>query len=190
MPVDLTKLQKMMDQRRFMHSSGVVKMALEMAGAFGADQTKTEAAAWLHDCARCRTGAELLQMACYFGLAVDKLEEKVPDLLHGRVGAEVARVEFGIKDAEILNAIRHHTLGDENMTTFDKIVFVADMVEPGRDYPGVEPLRKLAVENLDEALLAGLNSTIKYVISTNGIIHPKSIMARNAILQQLQKGNL
>ncbi|ADG83350.1 metal dependent phosphohydrolase [Thermincola ferriacetica] len=180
--IDLEKLRRMMDDHRFRHTIGVLKTAEQMARCFHIDLDKARIAAVLHDCARNRSALELLDLSAGFKLSVDFLERQVPDLLHGKVGAEIARREFGVQDEEILNAIRRHTLGDENMTTLDKVIFVADMIEPGRQFPGVDRLRELAAKNLDAAVLAGLNSTLNYVIAKNGIIHPKSIEARNALI--------
>lgn len=184
--VDKEKLKSFMDEKRFRHTLGVAETAAEIAQLYSVNLEEAVTAALLHDCARVLPPGILLEMAEKFSLPIDSLEREVPDLLHGKVGAEIARTEFGIDSPVILNAIRRHTLGDEKMTALDKVIFVADMIEPGRSFPGVDLLRKVAAESLDKAVLAGLNSTIIYVISISGIIHPKSIKARNAILLTLK----
>lgn len=180
-------LREMTDERRYNHTLGVVSCARELAGLYGTDIRQAELAALLHDCARCMRAQDLLTIAAEQGLPVDELEREIPDLLHGKIGAYLAGTRFGIHDRAILKAIELHTLGAQEMTTLDKIIFVADMIEPGRDFPGVEKLRGLARTDLDRALLNCFDSTIRYVIEKQQYIHPQSIAARNAILLKLEK---
>lgn len=180
-------LREMTDDRRYSHTMGVMACARELAGLYGVDTRQAELAALLHDCARCLSPQELLASALEQGLPVDELEREVPDLLHGKVGAFFARARFGVDDPAVLRAIELHTLGAQDMTLLDKIIFIADMIEPSRDFPGVETLRETARTDLDRSLLDGFDSTIRYVIEKRQYIHPRSIGARNAILLKLRK---
>lgn len=107
----------------------------------------------------------------------------MPLLLHACIGADRARELYGIEDEEILQAICRHTVGGENMTELDKIIWFADMIEPGRAYPEVEKLRRLSRESeLDEMLLEGLTDSILFVAQQGRLLHPMTILARNEIL--------
>ncbi|MFZ5641291.1 MAG: bis(5'-nucleosyl)-tetraphosphatase (symmetrical) YqeK [Bacillota bacterium] len=183
----LKLLREMTDDARYNHTLGVVEFARELAGVYGVDHRQAEAAALLHDCARCLSPRDLLATAEGQGLPVDELERAVPELLHGKVGAFFARTRFGVDDRAVLRAIELHTLGAREMTQLDKIIFIADMIEPGRDFPGVEALREVARRELDLALLKCFDSTIRYVMEKQQYIHPQSIDARNAVLLKLHK---
>ena len=109
-----------------------------------------------------------------------------PDLLnwgnfiwHGVVGAEIVRDELNIKDEEILNAIRRHTVGAVDMTTLDKIVYVADFIEAGRDFPGVDLARAVAESSLDQAVIFETKHTIEYLMSQDNAVYPEAILTYN-----------
>ena len=180
-------LRQIMNERRYRHTLGVVQFALEMAKIYGADSGQAQMAALLHDCARCLPPRELLAAAEAQGIPVDDLEREIPDLLHGKVGAYLAGTRYGVSDPAVLQAIELHTLGARDMSTLDKIIFVADMVEPGRDFPGVGRLREMARRDLDRALLNCFDSTVRFVLEKQQFIHPQSVIARNALLLKLHK---
>ncbi len=175
-------LKTLLSERRYHHTMEVVRTAQKMADLYGIDRGKAEAAALLHDIARDFSGREILQMCQKYNIAVDEIEKSLPDLLHGKVGAYLAKNRYGIEDGEVLDAIRFHTTGRKNMSVLEKVVFLADMIEPARDFPGVAGLRELAWQNLDRAVMAGLDSTIRYVLQKGFPVHPNSIEARNALL--------
>jgi len=106
-------------------------------------------------------------------------------LIHGPVGAKIATDLFKITDRDILSAIEYHTYGKKNMTKLEKIIYLADLIEEGRDYPGVEELRALAERDLDRAVLKALDNSIIHVIAKGGLIHPNTIEARNYIINKL-----
>lgn len=172
-----------MSPERYRHTKGVVVTALKLAEICGVDTCKAETAALLHDIARDFSGVRILKLCRDFGITPDEIEKAAPDLLHGKLAACIASERYGVKDDEVLDAIRFHTTGRKNMSTLDKIIFIADMIEPGREFPGVEELRVLAFKDLDGAVLAGLDSTIKYVLERGLIIHPSSTEARNSLLK-------
>jgi predicted HD superfamily hydrolase involved in NAD metabolism len=111
------------------------------------------------------------------------LLEHDKELWHAHVGAEVVRSELGIEDEEVLDAIRYHTSGRENMTLLEKIVCLADYIEPGRQFPGVEELRTAAEEDLDRALAKGLGGTITFLVNREKRIYPLTVLARNSLLK-------
>ncbi|MGE5415790.1 MAG: bis(5'-nucleosyl)-tetraphosphatase (symmetrical) YqeK [Acidobacteriota bacterium] len=178
-------IESMLSEPRYRHSLGVAETARELARVFGIDEEKAYLTGLLHDYAKGVSGSTLLEIAAAKGLVEDDIERQAPDLLHAAVGAWMLEHELGINDADILNAVRFHTLGDANMSVLDKIIYLADMIEPGRDYPGIERIRCLAQRNLDTAMLAAIDTTIKYCLDHGRLIHPRGITVRNALIVSL-----
>lgn len=178
----LEEIKKYMTDERFKHTLGVVKTAVKLAKLYGESPENAEIAALFHDIARDFSDDELIQLSRQYGFTVEEIEVSVPQLLHGKVGAALAKDKYGVKDKNILDAICFHTTGRKKMTKLDKIIFIADMVEPGRDFPGVEKLREVVWQDLNRAVLDGLNSTIKFVLERGLLIHPASIEARNWLI--------
>ncbi len=179
-----------LSKQRFKHSLQVAEVARELAGHYKIDREKAYLIGLLHDYAKGISGEELIAIAEENRLLLDAVEILVPDLLHAPVGAWLVANELGIKDPEIINAIKFHTLGDIHMSDMDKIIYLADMIEPGRDYPGQERLRNLAFRDLDDAMHFGLDSTIRYCLEQNRIIHPRTIEVRNKYLETIEKGEI
>lgn len=176
------QIKSSMSSGRYQHTMGVVETAVKLAELYGAEREKARIAALLHDIAR-EFGSDRIRQLCQqSGIAADEVEKAVPDLLHGKLAAHIAAKNYGVRDGEILDAIRFHTTGRRKMTVLDKIIFIADMIEPGRDFPGVQSLRELAWQDLDRAVVAGLDNTIRYVLDRGLLIHPNSIEARNELL--------
>lgn len=183
----LALIESRLSLRRYEHSVQVARVARKMARDFGLDEEKAYITGLLHDYAKGLSGAELLNIAQEHQLLQDEIERQVPDLLHAIVGAHLLEREGIVLDGEILHAIRVHTLGAEQMSDFDKIIFLADMVEPGRDYPGLQRLQCLAGRDLDQAMLFALDSTISYCLQQGRLLHPKTIKVRNYFLQAMQE---
>lgn len=181
------KLESALSKKRFIHSVNVMKISLKLAKEHGEDPEKATVAGLLHDCARDIRGDSLLQCCEKYQIEIDELTATQPELLHGQLGTFIAEEEYGITDGYILKAIRYHTTGCTNMSLLDKIVFIADTIEPNRSFPGVEELRKLAFSNLDEAVKASLDRTIKYIIGKGSLIHQDTIAARNYIILNSKK---
>lgn len=175
-------IKTQMSDMRFRHTMGVAETAKKLAGLSGVQPGKAETAALLHDIARDFSEDHIWQMCQIYNINTDEVEKKLPDLLHGKIGAWMARDSYGIEDHEILDAVRFHTTGRKNMSVLEKIIFVADMIEPERSFPGVDKLRELASQNLNGAVIAGIDSTLCYVIKQGLLIHPDSIEARNSLL--------
>lgn len=183
------KLEKLLTPRRFNHSLGVMDTALDLARRYGADTEKAVLAGLLHDCARDVRGDAVFHMCARYGIEVDEVSRHQPELLHGPIGACMLVDEFGLDDMEIRQAIRFHTTGFAGMGLLDKIVFVADYVEPGRSFPGVDELRKEAFISLDGAMLMILDRTIGHVLAKGALLHPDTVGARNwLLLERLYKG--
>jgi predicted HD superfamily hydrolase involved in NAD metabolism len=160
--------------------------ALHLAERYGADQQKTAAAALFHDYAKDFSRDKLFQLVSHYQLKVDPVMAQAYQILHGKVAAAIACHEFGIKDPEILQAIENHTTGRKNMGMIEKIIYLADFIEPGRSYPGVDQLRELAEEDLDRAVFKALNNTMIYVLRTGKLLHPNTLEARNQMLLEIQ----
>ena len=170
-------------KERYVHSLGVAEEAQYLAARFGVDENKAYVAGLLHDCAREYRNEDLLAEADKRGIEYGGIEKKMPLLLHAPIGAVRIAELYGVEDAEISRAIALHTVGGENMTALDKIIWFADMIEPGRQYPEVEELRRYAREkSLDEMMLKGLNESILFVIAKNGLLHPATVAARNELM--------
>lgn len=167
---------------RYEHTLGVIETAKELARLNNEDQNKAELAALIHDVAKYMPIDEQIKILEENGYNLDEITLKSPQVLHGFTGAIIGKVKFGIEDEDVLNAVKYHTLAKGNMTTLEKIVYIADYIEPGRDFPGVQELRYITKENLDNGVLKGLENTILFVIKQGNLIHPLTIEARNFLV--------
>ncbi|MFC7364777.1 MULTISPECIES: bis(5'-nucleosyl)-tetraphosphatase (symmetrical) YqeK [Bhargavaea] len=168
---------------RYEHVLRVTETAVILAGRFGEDKEKAETASLLHDVAKAMPKEELKRIVVSEGdpSAVLGFHH---ELWHGPAGAVIARNEFGILDADILAAVRFHTTGRAGMSRLEKIVFVADMIEPGRDFPGADLLRAEAKRSLDSALTACSAHNLQYLASVRAAIHPDTLRCYNDSLSQ------
>ena len=177
------ELASRLKDSRFRHCLGVAETAVFLAHRFGADEKRARVAGLLHDCAREYRNEEMLAEAQRRGIAIGEVELAMPLLLHAYIGARRVREIYHVDDAMVEQAIWRHTVGGTGMTDFDKIIWFADMVEPGRDYPGVEELRRLAkTASLDDMVLEGLSQSIRFVVAKGHLIHPDTVLARNELL--------
>lgn len=174
----IAKEKSNMDEKRFKHCIGVSQTSRKLAKLNNYDPDKAALAGFIHDYTK--------QVAPERFIKVIKEQNFDPDLLnynraiwHGIVGAYFIEKELKITDPEILMAIRRHTTGDVEMTTLDKIVFVADFIEPGRDFSGVEEARKIAYANLDDGVGFELAHTLDFLITNRKKIYPKTFAAYN-----------
>lgn len=178
-----SKLKAVLKPGRYQHSLGVCSEAVKLAELYGIDHDKAYFAGLLHDCAKGCNKEEQLGLCEKFGVELDEITLACPAVIHAPLGAEIARREFGIKDEEILDAIRYHTVARAGMTELDKIVYIADMIEPMRDYDGVDELRGLAYKDLNKAMLEALKQSIRFNLDKNAVIHPNTLEAWNDILK-------
>lgn len=178
----ISELKKRLSIKRLQHSLGVSHTAEKLARNFACNTDQARVAGLLHDLAREVPLNELLPRSQAFGIVVSDIEEAELVLLHAPLSAKIAEAEFGVADTEILQAIILHTTGGSAMTLLDKIIYLADVIEPGRKFPGVDRIRELAYDNLDQALLAAFDQSIGYIVERKGLLHPGTIAARNEIL--------
>lgn len=183
------RLREMISEERYLHSLGVADTAAELAERWGASVEKARIAGLMHDCGKSPSKNILLKRVLEFGIVMDEIEQSEPQLLHGHVSAELALREFGIDDQEILSSIRYHTTGRVSMSLLEKIIYLADYIEPGRDFPGVDELRELAGQDLDMAVLRAMDLTLIHVIRRGLLIHPRTVAARNWLISSRRDTN-
>ena len=172
-----------LDDARMQHTLSVQKTAAELAEKFGCDKKSAEVAALIHDVAKNLSLQEMLNYCEKYDIIIDDMQKRQKSLLHGIVAEGIAFFELGIRDSEILNAVRYHTTGCRDMETLTKIVYLADAIEPLRDYDGVDKIRE-AVDNLDRACRVSLDITIKHLIDKGSEIHNDTMNARNQLLEE------
>jgi predicted HD superfamily hydrolase involved in NAD metabolism len=175
-------LQKNLNPQRYEHSLRVRDTSIALAQHYKTDISQARLAGLTHDCAKDMENVEIINIIEKFGYNIEGINKRTPNLMHGLAGAIVAKNTMGIEDEDVLNSITYHTTGRKNMSLLEKIIYIADYIEPMRNFPGVEDLRKLAYTNIDEALLLSFDNTIKYVIAKGQLLHLDTIDARNSML--------
>ena len=175
----LYKLKKSLDSQRYKHTLGVEETARQMARQFGEDEEKASLAGLLHDCAKCMTLSQMLKAAK--GMAIDPVMQESKALMHAVAGVCVAQSIYNVDDPEVLGAIRWHTTGRAQMTALEKIIYLADMIEPHRKpYPGLDEIRALCMRDLDEAMHTALRMSLAHVEEQGKTLHPDTLAALNA----------
>ena len=167
------KLKKELDKERYEHTKGVMYTAgcLAMANEYNIE--KAMLAGLLHDCAKCVPNNEKIDLCEEHHILISKVEYENPTLLHAKLGALFAEKKYEISDPEILHAIKVHTTGEPNMSLLDKIVFVADYIEPKRDKaPNLEEIRRLAFSDINQCVAKILHDTLFYLDGKKGSIDP------------------
>lgn len=166
-------LKKELDKSRFRHTLGVMYTAASLAMAHGADMDQALYAGLLHDCAKCIPDNEKMRLCQDYGIPIRPAEVENPFLLHAKLGAYFARHRYGIHDADILHAIQVHTTGEPEMNLLDKIIFIADYIEPNRNQaPRLSQIRSIAFQDLDLAMQQILFDTLDYLEKKGGTIDP------------------
>ncbi len=178
-PVALSYLKP----KRMPHVLGTEQESVRLAERYGADVTKARVAALLHDCTKKLDMAEQLALCERYRIPLDELERKALKLLHSKTGAAIARDVFAVDD-EVYNAILYHTTGKPDMTLLEKIIYLADYIEPTRDFPGVEELRRTVYEDLDRGLLLGLTMTIQEMEELGNPVHHMTRDARDYLMKR------
>lgn len=168
--------------RRFQHVLGVVATAKDLAEQFHTSVEQAELAAWLHDLAREWPRDKLLQAASE--IEIPEGFAMIPALLHGPIAAHLGRMKYGIEDEAVLSAVCYHTTGRPDMTELDMVLFVADSIEPGRAYDGVETIRNAAQQRLDLAVRLSIDHTIRFLVDAGKPLLPLTILTRNALLNR------
>jgi predicted HD superfamily hydrolase involved in NAD metabolism len=176
----LAWLNENVPPKRIQHILGVEQMAIELATHYQLDPDIAAQAGLMHDLAKYFKPQRLLELARAEGLPIDEVDIAAPHLLHADVSAIVARDEFGVTDPEILHAIADHTLGRPGMSAMSCIVFLADTLEAGRgDTEELQALRQLSYQDLHRAVWQACDYSLKYLLSTRCLIHPRTILTRN-----------
>lgn len=178
------KLLMEIGQKRFEHSLRVKDVALNLGVNYGLEKNEIEAAAILHDCAKINDKRYLLKRVSDFDIILDNSMKYNEELIHGPLGAKIAEKEYGIKNKDVLNAIEFHTTGRENMSLLEKVIYLADYIEPDRKFQGLDEIRKLSFIDLDKAIILTMEKTMIYLIEKNRIIHPNTIKARNYLIMK------
>ncbi|GAE27089.1 hydrolase [Halalkalibacter wakoensis JCM 9140] len=183
----IVKLQ--LTEHRYTHTLGVVETAIKLAEQFGGDPSKAELAAIFHDYAKFRDKEEMKRVV------QEKLEDKSfleygDELLHAPCGAYFVKQEVGIDDQEILQAIYYHTTGRPQMTLLEKIVFLADYIEPGRKFKGVEEVRQLAKTSIDDAIVQALENTINFLMKRRQRVYPDTLATYNDLVNRKRRSDV
>jgi len=184
----LNKLYKFVEEslppKRYQHTLGVVKVAKNLATKYEICETRAEIAALLHDISKFMTLSEMhTYIQCSETL---KYYGQLGELLHGFAGSTYVKEKLDIYDEDILNAIKYHTVGRRGMTTLEKIIYIADAIEPNRDYPNVEKIREKAETSINKAILLEVSIKLKYLLQIDAVIHPNTIDMRNCILGEVK----
>lgn len=183
-------LQSQLKSERYIHSLGVADSCVALAKRYGYEnQENAYLVGLLHDCAKNIPKEAQIKICEENDMPLDAVELITNGLIHAKTGAVLARMVFGITDPSLLDAIAYHCTGRENMTLLEKIVYLSDMIEPSRAFVNLEELRKLAFENLNDALIMQMNMTICFTANKNSILHPDTIAARNYLLME-KRGTL
>ena len=176
------KLKAILNEDRYAHSKGVCETAVRLAKIYGADEEKAYIAGLLHDGAKNLGKKEMFSECERLGVKLDEIQRENTALIHAALGAAYIKEQFGVEDEEILRAVRYHTTGRADMTLLEKIIYIADMVEPNRDFDGVWELRNIVEKDIDEACILGLSQTIGFTLKKGGLIHEDTIHARNWLI--------
>ncbi|WP_053364161.1 bis(5'-nucleosyl)-tetraphosphatase (symmetrical) YqeK [Bacillus sp. FJAT-27251] len=179
----LNIVKQQLTEHRYQHTIGVMETALWLARKYGADEKKAELAAIFHDYAKFRPKEEMAMIIREQGMEPALLEYN-SELWHAPVGAFLAEKEAGIADREILEAITYHTSGRPGMSLLEKIIYLADYIEPGRHFPGVEEVREMAKDNLDQALIQSVKNTIQFLLKKGQPVYPDTFYTYNDLVTQ------
>lgn len=175
--------QSHQSKKRFAHTGRVVSTATKLAEKWSPDEVMIcRLAGWIHDAAKALSDKELLDYAIENNLPISKAEYDTPMLLHGAVAYALASAELGFSDERIRTACAYHTTGSPDMTLADKIVYLADLIEPEREFPSVDEIRRLAFNvAMDNAMLFAVVHTVQYLMERHKPIDPRVIELYNVL---------
>lgn len=167
------KIKENLDYLRYEHTMGVMYTAAAMAMRYGTDLESATVAGLLHDSAKCIPSSEKIKLCEEHGILISESERKNPSLLHAKLGAYLAKTEYDVHEKLILDSIIYHTTGRPRMTLLDKIVYIADYIEPNRTQaPRLEQIRKLAFTDIDACLYMILEDSLAYLQTKKEVIDP------------------
>lgn len=177
-------LRERLSPQRLRHSLGVAEAAADLAEGHGIDPAPLRLAGLLHDCAREVGPHKTLELAREWGVSLRQVDEEFPVLLHGRLAEIIAVRDFDIVDTAVLTAVRYHTAGHPDMSLSDKIFFLSDHIDPGRDLPHVEGLRLLAFEDIDKAMLAAIDINLAYLQGAGRKVDPDTYLLLDFLMEK------
>lgn len=177
-------LKNILKPEHYEHSLRTAETAKQMAHAYGVDEDKAYLAGLLHDYTKSFAPAKLISEAERLGIEINSAERLVPYLLHAKVGARLVESDLKITDKELLSAIEKHTFGATSMTRLDKIVYVADIIEPGRSYAGLDALRQIAFDGLDEVFKAAYMNVVEHLVKAKKVMHPVTVEVWNKLVSE------
>lgn len=178
-------LAENLEGKRYKHVLGVAETAKKLAALNEIDENAAEIAGLAHDVAKNMSKEDMYNVIKENNIILSEVEKRNKSLWHSIIAPVIAREKLGIENIEILNSLRWHTTGKENMTVLEKIIYIADMIEPTRDFPGVEELRKITFEDLDNGVFAGLNQSMKFLLEKNQLMDENTVKARNYLLMNI-----
>ena len=176
-------LKENLKEDRYLHVLGVENTAEKLAKVYGEDVEKAKLSALIHDAAKNKTVEEIVNIIKSEGIIIDEEMSKAPVLLHGLAGAIIGKRLMNIENEDVFNAAAYHTTGRENMSKLEKIIYLADYIEPKRNFPGVQDIRVVAFKDLDEGVLYAMDHTIKYIITKGQILLSGTVNARNYLIR-------
>ena len=179
--LDLHKIRKQLikalDTKRYEHTQGVAYTAAALAMRYGEDVQKAEIAGLHHDCAKCLDNEKKIHICKKNDITITEAEQRNPFLLHAKVGGHLAKTKYKIDDEDIINAVLYHTTGRPGMSLLEKIVYIADYIEPGRENaPNLDDVRKLCFQDLEDALLRILEDILAHLKESKKEIDPMTQM--------------
>lgn len=177
-------LKASLPTKRYEHSIAVYHTAKEIAKIHGVDVEKAKLAGLLHDCGREIPTKEFIEKIKELGIKADVVELNQPILIHDKLGVYYAEHKYDVHDKEVLDAILYHTTGAPHMTRLAMVIYLADILEPARDYDGVDDLRQLVKKDLELTLFQAYRQTIKFLLDGQQLVHPNCIEAYNELAIQ------
>ncbi len=178
-------VKKRQSNKRFAHTQRVVETITQLAERWSPHDVRVcRLAAWLHDAAKHYSDEKLYDLAMRYGVEISTTEEKNPMLLHGIVAYHKAAKKFGLDDPQIRTACAYHTTGSPQMNLVDKLLFLADLIEPAREFPLVGTLRELAFVHIDKAMLLAIDGTLRHLLTKHKMIDPRVILLYNVLLEK------
>ena len=181
------ELSKWISEKRLAHSVRVMETAEKLAGIWGADVEKAKIAGLLHDCGKLKDIKKILELCSYYEIELSKYDLLCLKVVHAQLGAKLAERIYKITDKDVIGAIKKHTLGDANMSQLDKVIFVADYIEPGHEGRTYDKIRHIAYDDIDIAVQRAYDEVIKFNIDKNEYLHPMTIIGRNSIITNIRK---
>lgn len=180
-------LQEYLNDKRIEHSISTRDTAVRLAQRFGANVEAAKVAGIFHDIAKQLPKEKKLELCIEYDIPVDEIMQENPELLHGFIGAEIIKRNYDIDNSDILNAVRYHTTGRRGMSLLEKVVYLADLIEPGRNFDGVDEIRTAAFRNLDGAMLMAAKNVMSFILYHDLPMHPLTLDAYNDMLRRIER---